>query len=389
MTDNSNIILFLASWFPNRTAPNHGQFIEKHLRITGSVHRTVLLHVCIDPTLKQKKEIILTEQDAISRCLIYLGPSKFNIPILSSLHKWIRYANAYRTGFRLICRKYGRPKGVHIHVLDPVGIFAYILKLRHKIPYLITEHWSGFYNSTEKNFILPQFLVKHIIRNASFVCPVSEDLKGAMISKGLNGNYTVVPNSIDPAVFRLQAKIKTKIKQIIHVSNLNDHSKNFSGILDAFRIVSGQCPDFVLNVYHDCDADPWIQKAKTYGLLDKHVIFHGTRNEQGIADAFGRSDFSVMFSNYETFCIVLAESLSCGVPVITTDVPGVARMIDDKLGIRIPVGDTDALVKAILFMLDHYQEYNKESMHSFVAERFSNDAVSAKYVSLYKKMLQA
>jgi len=42
------------------------------------------------------------------------------------------------------------------------------------------------------------------------------------------------------------------------------------------------------------------------------------------------------------------EAMACGVPVVATDVGGVAEVVDDQSGIIIPPGDSAALTEALL-----------------------------------------
>lgn len=62
------------------------------------------------------------------------------------------------------------------------------------------------------------------------------------------------------------------------------------------------------------------------------------------------SDGFVLSSNWESFGIVLAEGLACGVPCVATDAPYGPREIlaDGRYGRIVPVGDDKAMAKALI-----------------------------------------
>src|SRR5262249_6652519 len=82
------------------------------------------------------------------------------------------------------------------------------------------------------------------------------------------------------------------------------------------------------------------------------VTFLGFRNDS--PDLIAASDLVVLPSLAEAFGLVLTEALYLGTPVVATRVGGIPEIIDDGIdGVLIPPADSDALVCAILELLEN------------------------------------
>ena len=89
----------------------------------------------------------------------------------------------------------------------PFGLFALHLKKYKHLPYIISEHWTGYHLKQKKSLPwLERVLSKKIVKNASFICPVSTDLKNSMLKSGLKGNYEIIPNVVDTHRFKPATK---------------------------------------------------------------------------------------------------------------------------------------------------------------------------------------
>ncbi|OWK64715.1 hypothetical protein CBE85_20475, partial [Acinetobacter baumannii] len=71
-------------------------------------------------------------------------------------------------------------------------------------------------------------------------------------------------------------------------------------------------------------------------LIDEHnlqgrVIFKGTILGQDLVTLYHRCDLFVLPSKYETWALVVIESMSCGLPVLLTNVVGFPEYLQDGL----------------------------------------------------------
>ena len=92
-----------------------------------------------------------------------------------------------------------------------------------------------------------------------------------------------------------------------------------------------------------------------------------------------------MFSNYESFSVVIAEALACGIPVIATRAGGLANELTTKQGIIINIGNEIALCNSMKEMINKYDSYNKAEIGTF-GEKFSYENVGK---TLHKIYLEA
>ncbi|MBO9998474.1 MAG: glycosyltransferase [Cyanobacteria bacterium SID2] len=95
-----------------------------------------------------------------------------------------------------------------------------------------------------------------------------------------------------------------------------------------------------------------------------------------------RSISFVLSSAWEGLPTVLIEALALGIPVISTDCPsGPSEILNSgQYGTLVPVGDSDALAKAMLDVLDG----NRKSAPSQWLDRFTNDSAVEAYLQLMK-----
>ena len=138
---------------------------------------------------------------------------------------------------------------------------------------------------------------------------------------------------------------KYRRKKIITVGRLHKQ-KNQKMLIAAFALFHKTHPAYHLHIYGE--GELWgelHQAAEYYGVKDS-VHFEGFKEDvhAAIADA----EMFVFSSDYEGLPNALMEAMMMGHACISTSCTGAEELIEDeKNGLLVPVGDVDALCKAM------------------------------------------
>ena len=380
-------VLFLARWYPDRYDPMTGLFIKRHAEVAAGFADVAVLYLRAAPEEKRSFVIVQTLENNVNTVIVYYGtkpgftflPAKTRVAIL--------FAAAFIKGYRFLLEKWGRPDLIHVNVLTRLGIFALWLRIFSGIRYVITEHWSRYLPITGTfTGLFRKIITKIVVRNAETVSTVSQNLANAMQSHGLSNNrYMVLPNVVDTDSYLPDPK-KQKSEKIrfVHISCFEDRSKNISGLLNVISKLTALRNDFeCFMVGEGLDLERMKALAAELGLTENHLTFTGLLENEKLIEAYQSSRFMVMFSNYENMPVVISESFSCGLPVVATIVGGIPEYVNETNGRLVNTADETALLAAIVFMLDHYHEFDKDQIRNSALDIFGKQAVAEKLKELY------
>ncbi len=386
-------ILFISSWYPNRNNPTHGIFNRHFVEAASLHHKVSVLHVCSEPDLKTNTEEVNEVKGKLFIHYIYTAKIKLRIPFLSQWVKRGRMLKAYEKGFEVIKKERGLPQLIHLNVVLPAGIGVLHLHKKHKIPFVVNEGWTGYMkeDGNYRGFFVKYFTQK-IIKAASYILPVSQDLQEAMKRHGLKGEYKVLPNVIQTEIFKPLSNPNFAMSEaerptFIHVSTFDPRQKNVLGILNAFKKATEKKADLNLVLVGDEERTSELKNFVKEQALEKNVQFKGKMDAVELSNLFNQCKALIMFSNYESFGVVIGEALACGLPVISTKAGGLSNMLNKEQGILVEKNNEAQLCDAILTIADHRVVYDKIALRNFVTERFSEAAIALKLKKLYQNVI--
>lgn len=367
-------ILFISSWFPSKIESTNGNFVQRQAEAVALLHEVEIMHAVGDPDQKQKYISDERTINGIRTFIVYYKNSRN--PALN----FIRRMRAYHKGFL----RMQKPDLVHANILHNSMLFAVYLKKRYRIPFVVTEHWSLFLQINRHKLSFMKLRIARLIaRQASFIVPVSKNLRDDLEALKIGKKFRVVGNVVDTDLFFPKREDAGCFK-FLHISNLIP-LKRPDDIIEAAVLLRKEFENFELHIGGDGDIDRLNQIIKDHQATD-YIKTFGELSHEEVAEKMSQSNGFILFSEYENLPCVLLESISSGVPVIATNVGGVPEIVKANHGIVIGKS-TEELHNAMRNMLNgSFTPDSPEELHHYIAEHFSMLKIAEKFNDIYKSV---
>ncbi|MCC6407153.1 MAG: N-acetyl-alpha-D-glucosaminyl L-malate synthase BshA [Planctomycetes bacterium] len=196
----------------------------------------------------------------------------------------------------------------------------------------------------------------------------------------------VIPNFVDTERFHPDAaerRPKCSRPRAVHVSNFRP-VKRVPWLVEAFgQALRGRNAELVL-VGDGPDQGACREIAHRLGIQDK-VVFLGERD--AMPELLSPADVFALASREESFGLAALEAMSCGTPVVATDVGGVHEVVEDGVTGLLAARDDQAAFAAKLAAL-LFGEVDAAAMgrraREAAVERFRREKIVALYETLYR-----
>lgn len=148
-----------------------------------------------------------------------------------------------------------------------------------------------------------------------------------------------------------------ELRYQLFVGRLDDKVKRISTLIRAVGSLADAHPKVkLLVVGSGQDADKLARCAEEEAP-DTVVFRKWTSDKKELARLYSIADCLLLASTREGFPTVVGEAMSCGTPVVATDVGGVSELVlDGVTGWVVPPGDDGQLQKRISYVLSHPEE---------------------------------
>lgn len=154
--------------------------------------------------------------------------------------------------------------------------------------------------------------------------------------------------------------------------------KGLSVLLKSMVLVKNP---ITLHVVGDGDLRTQYENEAKAAGVDRHVRFLGRLNEEDLIRQYQQADMLVLpsINSHEAFGLVLIEAMSCGLPVIASNLPGVRSVFTDgKEGFIVEPNNVRDLAEKITFLSENEQRRQEmaQAARTLANEKYSWEKIS-------------
>lgn len=293
--------------------------------------------------------------------------------LLNQIRPDIVHINGCWTPSCAIIQRIAQYRGYKV-VLTPHGMLE---------PWIIKRHYW-----TRK---LPALLIyqKSAIQNADCLQATAESEKQNLLKLGYNSNIKIVKLGIDAESIAMKTSWK-KNKQILFLSRVHV-VKGINYLIEAADILREELQGYKILIAGEGDAD-YVASLKRQimdkGLKDIIQLIGGVYGDKKW-ELFQTSDFFVLPTHSENFCLAIAESLASGTPVITTVGSPWNDLNSSNSGAWIEIG-TQPLVdtlKRFLSLSDEELETMGKNGRKLIETKYSARVMAEEMMEVYKSIV--
>ncbi|MEO4054151.1 glycosyltransferase [Solibacillus sp. CAU 1738] len=324
--------LIISNMYPSQDHLSYGIFVKNQVQQLNEAGIETLLAVNNDPATGKKN-------------------------VIKKYSKWA--LNVWST-----FRKNKRDISItHAHYVFPSGLFSYYLKKRYNVPYIVTAHGGDINKMAKKNSRIKNYTA-NILQNADHVIAVGEELAQTIQSEYdvPENRITVMSMGIDRTVFKETDKRTAQLAlgmdpertNFLFVGNIIQE-KGVEELVTAFNTLDAQHPNksalYCIGSTKDANFTTKVKQLKT----SDNIHFIEPMPQTELARYFQAASIFVLPSYIEGLGLVALEAMSCGTPVIASEVGGLKYILANNTGVLVSPKDASALEQAMSSALQGIQ----------------------------------
>lgn len=383
-------VLWLASWYPNKYEPVNGDFVQRHAQAVAALLPITVIHVAqLGPDLETDFSCTENIYDNLRELIYTFSFRKTGFRLFDKIRYNKKYLRFYLEILESHIIQNGRPDIIHVHIPMKAGLAAIQFNKKYNIPFIVSEQASYYEPAAPDTFSKRSWFFRKntakIFQSATIATNVSNTI-GKRIQQMFQLKAVIpIHNVVDTNVFYPKPKTDHSIFQWLHVSTLGEQ-KNIHGLLKAFKLLNEHfTKNWRLNLVGPLYKQ-YNQLVIDLGLSGQ-VTFTGELNHNAVATAMQNADAFVLFSKHENFPCVIPEALCCGLPVVASNVGGVAEAINKENGIVVISEDAEMLSKALADLMENSNNFFKESIAKDAQTKYGTSVIATQFLQVYQKII--
>ena len=225
----------------------------------------------------------------------------------------------------------------------------------------------------------------------------SEWMRRRALGWGMDGvRFEVIPNGVDFRRFegvgdRIQARRELGLNHddfVVGIVGRLSPEKDHGTFLRAAAKVAAECPRAAFVIVGDGPERPLIERTISFCGLGERVKMVGWR--QDVPSLLSAMNVLALTSLSESFPNAILEAMAAALPVVATDVGGVAELVEPGVtALLASPGDADGVAQHLLTLANDGDVRRRMSAAGWrrARERFSLEAMVQRYERLYEELM--
>lgn len=245
-------------------------------------------------------------------------------------------------------------------------------------------------NASASSFYIKNLLSRRfnamLLKNVDLIISVSEASKEDLnflfpftISKSC-----VIPVGIEKKELEIKDLFNEFNFNIIHAGSFTKE-KNHFGLINIFKKLVVDNPNFILHLIGDGDLKNEIELKILNENLQDSIILHGGIEEP--LSYIKAADLLVLPSLIEGLPGVILEAMYCRTPVIAYNVGGISEIVLENTGVLVDKNDERSFAEAIKKSSVNRNQEQIEEAYEMVRERFLNQAIAVTFLKKYETIV--
>ena len=272
-----------------------------------------------------------------------------------------------------------QPDVIHVHGVFDLFLLGNRLAQKYDIPVL--NHLHGELTST----LSPDYI--DTLRNADLVVAVSNPVAQSFHQLQPKATAVVIANGLADLAPRPRI---IEIKRVVLVGRL-EKQKGFDVAFEALARLVSKGHRLEIHIV-GIGNHQYLQREAIRLGIDNLVIFHGRCNRDQTLNVMRKSDLVLVPStSIEGFSLVAAEASLMGIPVIASNVGGLAKTIKHEFsGLIVDPSDAEGLASSIKRYISDIDLANLHGQNgrAYVLEEFSLGRYASEMYSTYLSLVK-
>lgn len=239
-----------------------------------------------------------------------------------------------------------KPDILHAHFVSSYG---FVGALANYHPFFVSVWGTDIYKFPKKNS-MNRRIVEFTLGKAEVICSTSKTM-ALETAKYTNKNIEVTPFGVNLSLFSPKEDVNNG-KLVVGIAKGLDDIYGFRDLFKAFAILKPKFESLELHILGDGPMRGDYEELTRELKIDDKVNFIGRVPNTMVPQYMKEMDIVAMPSYEDSFGVTAVEAMSCGIPVVVSDVDGLKEVVlVNETGLVVSRGNPEELAQALEMLL--------------------------------------